>query len=315
MAGNANYDALLSTTLANHAPTLEDNVFTARALTYWLSRKDRIRKKSGGSKIVEPLIYGLNSTAGSYSSYDTLDTTPQEGISASEYPWGQFAATVAISGIEEAMNSGPEQVLDLLEAKVMQAEESISEAFDIMFFADGSGNSGKDWWGLGAAVEASNPSVANFGNIDRSANSWWQAKEENTSEALTIAKMTNMYNTTSVGNDHPDFVLTTQTLYEKYESLLQPQLRYSDTKTVDGGFQNFLFKDAPVMFDTNCTSGVVYFLNSKYLKLVGHSNVWFKNTPFQQPPDQDARYAKILCYGNLTASNCARQGKLTAKTA
>ena len=36
MAGNANFDSLLSTTLANYRPQLTDNIFTARPLTYFL---------------------------------------------------------------------------------------------------------------------------------------------------------------------------------------------------------------------------------------------------------------------------------------
>jgi len=314
MAGNTNFDTLLSTTLHNYRKTLEDNIFSARPLVYWLKRKDKIRTIDGGVKIVVPLIYALNSTAGSYAGYDTLDTTPQDGISAAEYPWKQYAASIAISGIEEAQNNGEEAIIDLLEAKIMQAEETIAENMDSMFFSDGSGNSGKDWWGLGAVVEASNPSVANYGNIDRSTETWWQSYEENTSTALTVPLMATAYNTTSKGNDHPDYIITTQTLFEKYEQALTPSLRYTDNKSADAGFQNLLYKDAPVFYDTYCTSGVMYFLNSKYLKLVGHKDKWFVNTEFRRPPDQDARYAQIIAYGQLTASNCKRLGKLTAKT-
>jgi len=127
--------------------------------------------------------------------------------------------------------------------------------------------------------------------------------------------MTTAYNTVSVGNDHPDMVLGTQTLFEKYESLLQPQLRYTDTKTADAGFQNLLFKAAPVTYDAHCPAGVVYFLNSKYITLVGHSGKWFQQTEFVRPENLDARYALIMCYGNLTIRNRKKQGKLTAKTA
>jgi hypothetical protein len=127
--------------------------------------------------------------------------------------------------------------------------------------------------------------------------------------------MSTAYNSVSVGNDHPDVLLTTQTLFEKYEALLQPNLRYTDTKTADAGFQNLLFKAAPVMYDVHCTSGTFYFLNSKYITLVGHSDKWFSQTAFISPEDTDARYALIMCYGNLTVRNRAKQGKLTAKTA
>jgi hypothetical protein len=104
-------------------------------------------------------------------------------------------------------------------------------------------------------------------------------------------------------------------LFEKYESLLQPQLRYTDTKTADAGFQNLLFKSAPIMYDVHAPAGTMYFINSKYLKLVGHSDKWFAQTDFVRPENQDAMFALIMCYGNLVCSNRAKQGKLTAKTA
>ena len=313
MAGNTNFDSLLSTTIANYRDQLTDNVFNARPLTNHLMDRGRIRMVDGGTKIVEPLIYAENSTVASYSGYDTLSLTAQEGITAAEFDWKQYAVSIAISGIEEAKNNGEQAIINLLEAKVMQAEESMKEGFNAMFFGDGTGNSGKDWDGLGNIVEAS----GTVGGINRatSGNEFWQSYEENTAGALTTADMTTAYNTVSVGNDHPDMVLTTQTLFEKYESLLTPQLRYTDTKTADSGFQNLLFKAAPVVYDVDCTAGVMYFINSKYLTLVGHSGKWFQQTEFVRPENMDARYALIFCYGNLTCRNAKKQGKLTARTA
>ena len=310
-SANSNFDALLSTTLANYRSQLTDNVFTARPLTYALMEKGRIRMLNGGTKIVEPLIYGKNSTVSSYSGYDSLSLAPQEGISAAEYDWKQFAASISISGLEEAKNNGEQEIINLLEAKIMQAEESMRESFNQMFFSDGTGNSSKDWNGLGNLVESGNT----VGNIDSNTYTWGKSYEENTATALTLAQMSTAYNSVSVGNDHPDTLLTTQTLFEKYEALLQPNLRYTDTKTADAGFQNLLFKAAPVMYDVHCTAGTFYFLNSKYITLVGHSNKWFSQTEFIKPEDVDARYALIMCYGNLTVRNRAKQGKLTAKTA
>ena len=311
MAGNSNFDTLLSTTLANYRSTLTDNVFTARPLTFKLMEKGRIRMLNGGTKIVEPLIYGQNDTVGSYAGFDTIALTPQTGISAAEYEWKQYAASISMSGIEEAKNNGEQEIINLLEAKIMQAEESLREGFNEMFFADGTGNSSKDWNGLANLVEA----TGTVGNIDPSTNTWWASYEENTSAALTLAQMSTAYNTVSVGNDHPDVLLTTQTLFEKYEALLMPLLRYTDSKTADAGFQNLLFKSAPVMYDVHCPAGTFFFLNSKYITLVGHSGKWFQQTEFIRPEDLDARYALIMCYGNLTLRNRAKQGKLTAKTA
>lgn len=312
---NSSFDAILSTTLAAYVPKLEDNVFTARPLTYWLTSKDRIRKKNGGAKIVVPIIHEKNSTVASYSGYDTIAITAQTGISAAEYSWKQLAGTIAINGLEEAQNNGEAEIIDLLEGKIMQTEETLSEKLNEMFFADGTGNSAKDWLGLEHFV-ATTPTTGTVGGINRATagNEFWRNYVQSTTKALTLADMTTAYNTVSKGKDTPDFVITTQGLFEKYESLLQPQLRFQDSKTADGGFQNLLFKSAPVMFDTAAPATTMYFLNSKYLKVYGHSDVWFKTTPFVKPENQDARFAQIMCYGNLTASNCARLGKLVNRS-
>ena len=66
MAGNANFDEILSTTLKNYIPKLTDNIFSARPLFYALTNGQTIRRVSGGANIVVPIIYGTNSTASSY---------------------------------------------------------------------------------------------------------------------------------------------------------------------------------------------------------------------------------------------------------
>jgi hypothetical protein len=313
MAGNSNFDAILSTTLQNYRPTLVDNIFTATVLLDHLNSKGRVVMEEGGTSIVEPLVYAANDTAGSYSGYDAIDLTPQEGISAANYNWKQMAASIAISGIEEAQNRGTEAIIKLLNAKIMQTEESIKESLNDMLYANSVGNGGKDFQGLGFIIDASNT----VGGIDASTNTWWRSYEENTSAALTQLQMATAYNTASRGSDVPDMIVTTQTLFEKYESLLTAQVRYQDVTKANSGFQNLMFKQTPVVFDVSCLSGNMFFMNSKYLKLTGMNGHWFNTTEFQKGTvaGVDARYALILSFGELTCSNRARQAKLTAKTA
>jgi len=337
MAGNPNFtNDVLSTTLFNYRETLEDNIFKANPFMYWLQRGDRFRREDGGEKIVVPLMAYKNTTAASYKDDGTIGvpTSTQQAATAAEYPWQQFAASIMIMGIEEAKNQGTSRIVNLLETRVKQAEMSITEAMDIMLLGDGNGNTDQDFWGLIALVDTANPpglggahGTVGFGNIDRTTSTWWQAGyKESTVEALTLSRMTTAYNTVSKGNDHPDLILTEQTLYEAYEALLQPQQRFTDTEAADGGFQNLLFKGATMFFDSNIPSAsgystynasgaLMWFLNSKYLDLVGHKDVWFTNTPFVRPTNQDLRVAQILSYGQLVASNCARQGVLLRKTA
>lgn len=314
MAGNPDFNAILSTTLQNYQPQLVDNIFTARVLLEHLNSRGRVVVEEGGTSIVEPLVYAQNDTVGSYSGYDAIDLTPQEGISAAEYQWKQMAASIAISGIEEAKNRGTEAIIKLLNAKVMQAEESLKESLNDMLFASSApGNNGKDFQGIGYLIGT----TGTIGGIDASANSWWRSYVDSSAGALTAAQMTTAYNTASRGNDVPDLVVTTLTLFGKYESLLTSNVRYQDVTKANLGFQNLMFKQTPVVFDVSCPTGEMFFLNSKYLKLVGMNGHWFNTTEFQKGTvaGVDARYALIMSFGELTISNRARQAKLTAKTA
>ena len=315
-AGNSAFDEILSTTLKNYIPKLTDNIFSARPLFYALTNGQTIRRISGGTKIVVPVIYGTNSTAGSYAGTDSISTTAQTGISAAEYDWKQYAATVTINGMEEAKNNGEAQIIDLLEGKIFQTQETIIENMNTMFFSDGTGNSSKDMNGLNNLVGTG----LTVGGIDAtdSDNSWWRSTLRNGpadagAGVLTVAAMATVYNTVSVGNDQPTIIITDQDEYEAYEALLDGQIRYTDTDVADGGFQNLLFKGAPVTFDSDTNlDGKMFFLNTKYLQLVAHSDVWFKPTPFVRPTNQDAVFSQLLCYGELTISNRARQGMIYA---
>lgn len=310
--GNSSFDTILSTTLKNYREQLVDNIFTSRPLFFYLE-KDGIAEQ-GGEKIVVPVLGGKNTTAGSYSGADTISIAAQTGITAAEYSWKQFAASIFITGLEEAQNYGEHAIIDLLQAKVMQAEESIKESLDEDLVAgDGTGNSSKDFNGLVNLIGTTNT----VGGIDGndSDNTWWRSYVSTSSTSLTLADMATAQNTVSFGNDKPKLILTTQTLFEAYEALLQPQQIFQSSAAADAGFDVLMHKGVPVHYDAYTPAGVMYFVNTSYLKLVRHSAKWFTPTDFVKPTNQDVRAAQILCYGNLVVMSRRHQGKLTGRTA
>ena len=326
---NPNFTTILSTTLNNYRKELTDNIFKDRPLSRWLMEKNRTRMLSGGVKIVEPLIYA-SGQAGAYGGYDQITINPQTGLTAAEYDWRQLYATIAISGIEEAQNNGKEQIVNLLEAKIMQAEETLKDAVNVMLYSNGTGagvqgTANQQWLGLSALIAGNNAPAGTpttVGGIDATANAYWRSiVRDNAAAALDLDVMNNVYNSASKGNDTIDAIFTTQGQYEKYEALLQPQVRYQDVKSANAGFQNLMFKNAPVFWDADCTANTMYGINSKYLTLVGHKDRWFKNSGFTEnmassgttsgaSTVSDARYALITAYGNLTVRNRARHFRL-----
>ncbi len=87
------YDALLSSTLTKYVQRyLEDVIFKDLVFFYCLTNKNQKGFKAnsrgvksnkrvldGGESITFPIMYEANSTVGSYSGYDLIDTTPQDG--------------------------------------------------------------------------------------------------------------------------------------------------------------------------------------------------------------------------------------------
>lgn len=320
MAANPNFDSLLSTTLDNYRKTIEDNVFNAMPLLYWLKQKSRKIVLNGGAKIVIPLMYEKNSTVKSYSGYDPLDVTPQEGISAAEYEWKQVAGSVTISRSEERKNSGESQIINLLDAKIKQAELSLEDTVSTMLFGDGTGNDGKDLLGLQALVK-DDPTTGSVGGIDRVTNTWWRNQYTTATQTTNpydnlLSAMRSVYNKASKGADHPDLILCDRDSFEGYESLLVSNERFTDAKVGDAGFENLKFKGATILWDPACpgssSDGRMYFINSKYLSWVVDEQTDFIITPFVRPKDQDSKTAQILFMGNFVASNLQRQGVITA---
>lgn len=318
-------EVVLSTALQNARKKIEDNIFRANPLAMWLVGKypdvpnsqstARGQKMSldGGESIVIPLLYERNSTVSTYSGYGQLDTTPQEGITSARYTWKQLSGSISISGREEMQNAGSTRIINLLETKIKQTEMSITEELDSQWMGTGT-DSSTDFLGLQTIVTT----TGTVGGIARSGNSWWQAKVATSAGSFAangLDLMRTKYNDVSKGNDHPDLIITDQTNFERYEKTLQPQERFASNEVADGGFQNLAFKKAVMMFDLYAPSGYMYFLNSKYLNWVVHSGRDFATTEFVKPENQDAKVAQILVMGELTCSNCSRQGVIQGFTA
>lgn len=314
-------DGLIATTLRKYRPTLEDNVFGAKVLLWVFKNAGVIENVDGGRSIVQPLIYAGAPNTGSYADDDVFATAANTGISAAEFPWKQYYGLIHFTGLELSQNKGKAALLSLMKARLQQVELTMADDLNTMFFKNGAGNSGKDMYGLSAIISAADPSWGDLGGIDRTANAYWRAttKAATSANTLALADMANVYNSASEGKDHPNAIITTQTGFEDYEALLQSDIRYTDTEMGDGGFQNLIFKGAPIAFDAaaDADSGTVteanapmWFLNTAYLRLSKLDNKWFTPSDLAQPVNQDAFYKHLVCYGNLSVSNPSRQGVL-----
>ena len=324
------WNDILSTTMHNYHKTLTDNIFNARPLLNYLMSNGRVKKVNGGISIVEPIIY-VEGDSDSYAEWDTVTVNPVNTATAAQFDWKQLYATIAISGLEEAQNNGKEQIVNLLEAKIMQAEDTLKTNLNGMLFGTRSGTTAaNDFTSLIDLVD----DTATVGGIAPAGETWWKSvvTAVGAVDAAGLeAAMRTAYNSASdSGNDRVDSLFTDDTTFGFYESTLTPQVRYTDTAKANLGFQNLMFKNVPLFWDFQCPAGVMLGLNSKYVGLTIHSDRDFKQSPFTDnlsgslgaPASGagigsasgnalDARVSFITTYGNSTIRNRRRCFKLT----
>lgn len=299
------YGEISSITEKYFVPKLVDNIFDSNTLFQRMRSGKMMATYGGGERILQPVMYATTTASGSYQGADTLDTTSNDQITAAEFEMKQYYANITITRQDELKNSGDAQIIDFVKSKVQIAEKTLADNMGTDLYGTGTGDA---IIGLGLAVD----SAGTYGGINRTTYTWWSAQEDSTTTVLSLAAMQAIYGDATVGNDKPTVAFTTQDVFDDYHGLLTPQERYVDSKTADAGFTSLMFRSVPVIVDSHCGSGDIYFLNENYLKLYNHSKENFRFEPFTKPVNQNVASAKIYWAGALACSNCRMQAKMTA---
>lgn len=309
--GPAYVTTLMATTLENRKKDLQDAIFDEMPTIKFLRDRGQV-VFAGGTSLIIPLMYETNSTAQFYNGYDQLNITPQEGFTTAQYKIKEAAVSVSVSNREENIqNKGEYAALDIVEKKIKQAKMSLIKLLNDGLYAASPAST--DVGSLVTTVDA----TSSIGDINSTTYSWWQS-DVNASGSFAAqgrSDMLTLYNALQVEGSAPDFLVTRPTEHAYYEGSLVPQLRYSSNAVGDASFGKLLFKNIPVLTDATCTSGVMYFLNSKHLEFHVHSTENLRMTEWVKPANQTAKVAQIIWAGELVANNRRRLGKLTGITA
>jgi hypothetical protein len=315
---DANVGALVATTLRNRRKSLADNVTKHNALLARMDSKGQLKEVAqGGRTIFEPLIYGDNSSVQFYDGYDTFTppTVTQETIDGSEWNWKQLGGFVAISGREQVMNSGKAQVVDLVEARIKQLQAQLRNTASTSLYSDGTGSSGKEFGGLRLIVADDPTTAGTVGSINQVSNSFWRNKfspSTATTSGTIKARMNAMWLNTVRGMDKVDLILADDDMFTYYETSLQDQARFTDSKSADAGFTSLKYKDADVVFDASCPDKRMYFLNTDSLAFRYAPNRWFEVGDAQKVLNADYSVTPVWVMGNLTCNNRALNGVIIA---
>lgn len=301
-----------------YAKTMADNITKNIPFLYFLEKKGKIRKLSGGVKIQRELEYN----EGNYQRYrgaQRLTIAETVNYDSALYEWKYGAVPTVITVEDEVKNgSGDVQIHDLVKRRISTAEKTLRNNIEADLASDGTASGGLQIDGLASQVIAS-PTTGTVGGINRATYTWWRNQTTtgitsgNITTKLGAAKRTIMR-----GSEAGDLLLLGNTLYGHYEDTVQGLQRTGmEGSKADYGFPVLFYHGIPVV----CGGGqggaisdtIGYLLSLDYLGF----DVWEKRyfAPFggkRTPIDQDAYVNMIGIVGNLTCSNMKMQVYLTA---
>ena len=244
-----------------------------------------------GVTACQEIMYNDTTTnnTNSYSGYEVLNVAQNSPISAAQFSITQYASAVSISGLEMIQNSGKEAIIDLLDGRMEIAEAQLTNRIGGDVYLDGTGNSGKNITGLGAAVPDA-PTTGTYGGIDRATWTFWRSVVYSGvttgGAAVTASNIQQYMDAVAVqlirGTDKPDLIVADSVYYRLYLQSLQSIQRVTDSGSsmAGAGFASLKYYGAGMASDVVLDGGIgsaatashMWFLNTKYLMFRPHSD-------------------------------------------
>jgi hypothetical protein len=305
-----NLSEIVTTTLRNRSRQLADNLSNHNALLQRM-REQGNQTTVTGRDIVRELEYAANSTVQFYQGYETLNVEPSDVLSAAVFDYKQMAGNVTISGLEQIKNSGVQAIINLLEARINVLEKSLMNTLATSLYSDGTGSDGKEIGGLQLIV--ADGGTGTVGGINSSTFTFWGNQQTTaTSSAFSTANvqadMNNMYLLLVRGADAPDLIMADANAYKAFLGSLQAIQRITSDDLARSGFTSVQYLNSDVVYDDQCPTNKMYFLNTQYLRLEVAEGRDFVPGEAKMSVNQDALVTPMFWSGNLTCSNRALQG-------
>jgi hypothetical protein len=330
---------ILTTTQDELLPRVVDTILNSNVLA---TRMLRAAKKWRGEQLKKPIKVSKNSTGTSFSGFDTFSTSATNNRQRLIFDPKFYQITVALPLSELSVNAvNATKVVDLMSVEMEGSAHDMADDIGTLFYADGTGNSSKDFLGLAAIVD-DGTNAATYGELTRASFDTIDSTVTASGGTLTLLKMSTLYSAVRSGSQKPTVGYSDETVWDLYEQLLQPQERITKgvglSKGLKGGtgFVALDFKGFPILADEKATAQTLFFINEDYLdwyalpvaqtepvrfKTVMEGNDYgqpmglgFSWSGWIKPSNSATVIGHIYLGGNLVSFNPKRHGKLTGVT-
>lgn len=265
----------------------------------------------GGNQIQVPFQYAPLK-AGPFAPSGTFDISYVQTQTAMVFNPKYSYANVTVQGTQLPLNRGEAAVMNFLEPKVVNAEQAMAQSLITQFFSDGQGTVtpliALDGILAGYDDGSNYPS---YGGIPRSAinssasagiNGYYYSNSS-TSWKFNLPQLQTAYGQATFGPDQPNYIATTQPIYNSFWAKMLPMQRTCETdpSLQSAGFSSFRFNGMSVVVDQYIPSGYIFGMNTDYIDAYVSDDPRFSFgfTGFKELPNSLDMAGQTLFCGNI----------------
>ena len=283
--GSTQYTELTYVTRRAFIPKLVVQLYNSTPLMAALIANSQTA--SGGVSSVTVPVQGAQFVNAQWSDYSGSFNQPsvQQGAYNAEFDLKLMIAPVPFLGMEGAVQQDA-AIIPLIEARMNDATNVMMDAMATALYNNSTNT--QQFTGLPAAVSAS----GTYGNISRSAYTWWQSKAYSAGNVNPTRQNILQYisGTVKNGAEVPSFgvcgfgtwTLLAQDFVGQEQYVITPGGGFDgDANGPQAAFRALMVAGVPIYPDPYCPEGTVYFLNTNYLSLYVHEQGSFVFTGFE----------------------------------
>ena len=282
------FDAQVQTLTQDYiVPKVTDNVLQSNVLALVMLANG---KPWMGEQYKCPVKLASHTQGGSFNDFSEFSAS-NENVRQNAYfdPRGYYQSVV-IGGIARSVNEiSKTQLLSLVKVEMESIHQDMVDDIGTILYANGTGNSSKDFLGLAAGIDDGN-GVATYGGLSRATYTAWQSVLQTTVGAFDFSKARTLINSATRGNQKPTILVANETVYGYVES--------DYTATVDGnytviegararltsggvipqaragltgqaGFDALYYGGTPIVKDDKSTAGFLWAINTNMFRWYG----------------------------------------------
>jgi hypothetical protein len=283
--GSTQYTELTYVTRRAFIPKLVVQLYNSTPLMAALIANSQTA--SGGVSSVTVPVQGAQFVNAQWSDYSGSFNQPsvQQGAYNAEFDLKLMIAPVPFLGMEGAVQQDA-AIIPLIEARMNDATNVMMDAMATALYTNSTNT--QQFTGLPAAVSAS----GTYGNISRSAYTWWQSKAYTAGNVNPTRQNILQYISGTVKNSAEvpslgvcgfgTWTLLAQDFVGQEQYVITPGGGFDgDANGPQAAFRALMVAGVPIYPDPYCPEGTVYFLNTNYLSLYVHEQGSFVFTGFE----------------------------------